>query len=64
MSYRCADCALTGCKKGDLTKTMTCCPSKNEEIQAKAAALYKEEENHLKLKEAQTNSQCNIPFCF
>jgi len=47
MSYRCADCHQLGCKKGDLTKTMTCCPSKNEAVQAKAAELYKEEENHL-----------------
>ena len=47
MSYRCADCHQIGCKKGDLTKTMTCCPSKNEAVQAKAAELYKEEENHL-----------------
>ena len=47
MSYRCADCHQIGCKKGDLTKTMTCCPSKNEAVQARAAELYKEEENHL-----------------
>ena len=47
MSYQCAICHQLGCKKGDLTKTMTCCPSKNEAVQAKAAELYKEEENHL-----------------
>lgn len=47
MSYRCADCHQIGCKKSDLTKTMTCCPSKNEAVQARAAELYKEEENHL-----------------
>ena len=47
MSYQCAICHQLGCKKGDLTKTMTCCPSKNEAVQAKAADLYKEEENHL-----------------
>lgn len=47
MSYQCAICHQLGCKKGDLTKTMTCCPSKNESVQAKAAELYKEEENHL-----------------
>ena len=47
MSYRCADCHQIGCKQGDLTKTMTCCPSKNEAVQARAAELYKEEENHL-----------------
>lgn len=47
MSYRCADCHQIGCKKGDLTKTMTCCPSKNEAVQARAAELYKEGENHL-----------------
>ena len=47
MSYQCAICHQLGCKKGDLTKTMPCCPSKNEAVQAKAAELYKEEENHL-----------------
>ena len=47
MSYQCAICHQLGCKKGDLTKTMACCPSKNEAVQAKAAELYKEEENHL-----------------
>ena len=46
MSYMCAECRQVGCKSRDLTKTMTCCPSKNEEIQAKAAELYQEEENH------------------
>ena len=47
MSYQCAICHQLGCKKGDLTKTMTCCPSKNEAVQSKAAELYKDEENHL-----------------
>ena len=46
MSYMCAECRQVGCKSRDLTKTMTCCPSKNEELQAKAAKLYQEEENH------------------
>ena len=45
MSYMCAECRQIGCKFRDMSKTMTCCPSKNEEIQAKAAELYKEEEN-------------------
>jgi len=44
--YRCAECALHGCKIHDLTKTMKDCPSKNEEIQRKARELYKDEENH------------------
>lgn len=34
MSYLCAECNHLGCKKGDLTQTMTCCPSKDEAIQA------------------------------
>ncbi len=47
MSYMCAECRQTGCKFRDMSKTMTCCPCKNEEVQAKAAAAYKEEENYL-----------------
>lgn len=46
MSYMCAECNHLGCKKGDLTKTMTCCPSKDEAIQAEAAKLYQEPENY------------------
>lgn len=46
MSFMCADCNHLGCKKGDLTKTMACCPSKDEEIQAKAKELYQEPENY------------------
>lgn len=45
MSYMCAECRQIGCKSGDMDKTMTCCPSKCEAIQAKAAEAYKEEEN-------------------
>ena len=47
MSYMCAECRQTGCKLRDMSKTMTCCPCKNEEIQAKAVEAYKEEENAL-----------------
>ena len=47
MSYMCAECRQVGCKLRDLNKTMTCCPSKNEAIQTKAAEAYKEEENYL-----------------
>lgn len=46
MSYMCAECRQTGCKFRDPSKTMTECPYKNEELQAKAAALYQEEENY------------------
>ena len=46
MSYMCAECRQTGCKFRDMSKTMTECPCKNEELQAKAAALYQEEENY------------------
>ena len=46
MSYMCAECRLTGCKFRDMSKTMTVCPCKNEEIQTKSAALYQEEENY------------------
>ena len=46
MSYMCANCHQVGCKFRDLTKTMADCPSKNEEIQAKAAAAYQEEETY------------------
>lgn len=46
MPYQCAKCALHGCKAGDMGKTMACCPSKNEEIQEQAKALYAEPENH------------------
>ncbi len=47
MSYMCAECRQTGCKFRDMSKTMTVCPCKNEAVQAKAAELYKEEENYL-----------------
>lgn len=46
MSYLCAECHQVGCTMRDLNKTMTHCPSKNEEVQAKAAELYQEEENY------------------
>ena len=46
MSYSCAECNQLGCVQRDLNKTMTCCPSKNEEVQKKAAELYQEEENY------------------
>lgn len=43
--YQCAHCTQHGCANGDMQHTMSCCPSKNDEIQAKAKALYAEEEN-------------------
>lgn len=46
MSYMCAYCSQVGCKLGDLNKTISCCPSKNSELQKKAAELYKEENNY------------------
>ena len=46
MSYMCANCHQVGCKFRDLTKTMADCPSKNAEIQARAAEAYQEEENY------------------
>ena len=46
MSYMCAECKQVGCKKRDLSKTMACCPSKNEAVQEEAKRLYAEKENH------------------
>lgn len=46
MSYMCAECRQVGCKFNDLTKTMTCCPSKNEAIQEQSKLLYQEAENY------------------
>ena len=46
MSYMCAECRQTGCKFRDMSKTMTVCPCKSEEVQTKSAALYQEEENY------------------
>ncbi len=44
--YLCSDCTLHGCKLRDMEKTMKDCPCKNTELQEKAKALYKEEENY------------------
>ena len=44
--YLCAECTQHGCRLRDMDKTMTCCPCKNEEIQAKAKELYQEPENY------------------
>lgn len=41
----CAECSVYGCKARDLTGVMKDCPSKNRELQEKAAALYQTEEN-------------------
>lgn len=46
MAYMCAECSKVGCKLRDLTKTMDCCPSKNEAVQEKARELYQEDENY------------------
>ena len=46
MSYMCAECRQVGCKFHDLTKTMSCCPSKNEAVQEQSKNLYQEEENY------------------
>ena len=43
--YMCADCTQHGCQLRDMDKTMTCCPCKSTDVQAKAEQLYKEEEN-------------------
>lgn len=44
--YMCAECTQHGCKLRDMSKTLKCCPCKNEEIQSKAEELYKEAENY------------------
>ncbi|NLM53194.1 MAG: DUF1847 domain-containing protein [Firmicutes bacterium] len=43
--YNCANCGLQGCTRGVLEESLPDCPNKNEEVQAKAKALYQEEEN-------------------
>ena len=45
--YMCSKCGLAGCGKGDLEKTLPVCPSKNEELVAKAKAEYSDPENKL-----------------
>ena len=42
----CAECTQHGCHLRDITKTMKCCPCKNEEILEKAEELYKQPENY------------------
>lgn len=43
--FKCAECSLHGCMKCDMEQTMKCCPSKENELQDKARALYQEQEN-------------------
>ncbi len=44
-NYVCAECAHLGCQLRDPEKYMPVCPCKAEEIQAKARALYENEED-------------------
>ena len=44
--YNCTHCALQGCSKGDLQKSLPNCPSKEKSIQDEAQKLYLEAENH------------------
>lgn len=43
--YNCANCDLKGCSRGVFKESLSNCPNKNNEIQAKAKALYQEKEN-------------------
>jgi uncharacterized metal-binding protein len=43
--YNCANCDLKGCSRGVFNESLSNCPNKNNEIQAKAKALYQEREN-------------------
>lgn len=42
--YMCSKCGQVGCSKRDLEKTLPDCPSKNEELVAKAKAVYENDE--------------------
>lgn len=43
--FKCAECALHGCRKNDTEQTMKNCPCKETELQEKAKALYNQGEN-------------------
>lgn len=43
---KCAECASHGCQVNDISGAMSCCPSRDEELQAEAQELYGEEENY------------------
>lgn len=44
--YQCSKCGLTGCTKGDLSKTLPECPSLDRKEQEEIGRLYQEKENH------------------
>ena len=46
MSYMCAQCRKLGCRVGDFSQTMDCCPCKEVELQEQARQLYQEPENY------------------
>lgn len=43
---KCAECSRNGCQENNLNGVMTCCPSKNDGIQAEARKLYDDPENY------------------
>ena len=43
---KCAECPHHGCQVHDVSNAMTCCPTKNGEIQRQASELYKDAENY------------------
>ena len=45
--YTCVKCGRMGCSFQDLEKALPQCPSRDEELQARARRAYEEEENHL-----------------
>lgn len=47
MMFNCSNCKLHGCSKGNLNETLPKCPSKSNEIQDKAIALYEESNNKI-----------------
>lgn len=47
MMFNCSNCKLHGCSKGNLNDTLPECPSKSNEIQDKAMALYEDNENKI-----------------
>ena len=46
MSYMCAQSRKLGCRVGDFSQTMDCCPCKEVELQEQARQLYQEPENY------------------
>lgn len=50
--YMCSKCGQVGCSKRDMEKTLPVCPTKNEELVAKAKAVYESDEEVCKIAHA------------